>query len=135
VCYPHNQDEVTPEKKVGLDLATGKCIYPSKLGIWDNYRVKAQLLNLGYAVSLCLSHTSTVLSLSQALFSLALSLTHTHTHVLCLSLLVLSSLIAWLCFCVLLYCCIVGLCCSTLMAIKLLMVDEIIRAGRKMGRD
>jgi len=54
--------------QVGLDLETGKPMLPAKLGIWDNYRVKKQLLHLG-----------------------------------------------------------------SLIAIKLLLVDEVMRAGRKMG--
>ncbi len=53
---------------VGVDIDTGKCIQPHKVGIWDNYRVKKQFLHLG-----------------------------------------------------------------SLIAIKLLLVDEVMRAGRKMG--
>jgi len=53
---------------VGIDIDNGKAILPAKVGIWDNYRVKKQLLHLG-----------------------------------------------------------------TLIAIKLLLVDEVMRAGRKMG--
>eukprot|EP00919_Chromeraceae_sp_WS-2016_P051978 GHVR01123181.1.p1 GENE.GHVR01123181.1~~GHVR01123181.1.p1 ORF type:complete len:549 (-),score=139.98 GHVR01123181.1:34-1680(-) len=33
-------------KKVGLDLLTGEPCYPEDEGIWDNYRVKRQLLSL-----------------------------------------------------------------------------------------
>lgn len=54
---------------VGLDVETGKPMLPAKAGIWDNHRVKKQLLHLG-----------------------------------------------------------------TLIAVKLLLVDEVIRAGRKMGK-
>mmetsp|Transcript_19166 Transcript_19166/g.34245 ORF Transcript_19166/g.34245 Transcript_19166/m.34245 type:complete len:545 (+) Transcript_19166:76-1710(+) len=38
--------------KVGLDLATGKCLMPADLGIWDNVRVKRQLLHLGSLVAM-----------------------------------------------------------------------------------
>lgn len=54
--------------RIGIDLETGKAIVPEKTGVWDNFRVKKQLLHLG-----------------------------------------------------------------SLMAMKLLLVDEVIRAGRKMG--
>jgi len=61
-------DEADDGTVVGLDITTGKAILPDKLGIWDNYRVKKQLLHLG-----------------------------------------------------------------SLIAVKLLLVDEVMRAGRKMG--
>jgi len=54
--------------RIGIDLETGKAILPEKTGVWDNLRVKKQLLHLG-----------------------------------------------------------------SMMAMKLLLVDEVIRAGRKMG--
>jgi len=54
---------------VGIDIDSGKPMEPSKAGIFDNYRVKKQLLHLG-----------------------------------------------------------------SLIAIKLLLVDEVMRAGRKMGK-
>ena len=57
-----------PHSQVGLDIETGKPILPAQQGIFDNYRVKKQLLHLG-----------------------------------------------------------------SLIAIKLLLVDEVMRAGRKMG--
>lgn len=62
-------DEAANNNRVGLDIESGKPILPEKLGIWDNFRVKKQLLHLG-----------------------------------------------------------------SLIAIKLLLVDEIMRAGRKMGK-
>ena len=61
-------DEAGKGSRVGLDIETGKASLPEKSGVWDNYRVKKQLLHLG-----------------------------------------------------------------SLIAIKLLLVDEVIRAGRKMG--
>lgn len=62
-------DEAGKGNRVGLDIETGKCNLPEKIGIWDSYRVKKQFLHLG-----------------------------------------------------------------SLIAIKLLLVDEVIRAGKKMGK-
>lgn len=63
-------EESAKGNKVGLDIVTGKPMLPEKAGIWDNVRVKKQLLHLG-----------------------------------------------------------------SIIAIKLLLVDEIMRAGRKMGKE
>lgn len=63
-------DEVNKGSRVGIDITTGKPMLPDKAGVWDNYRVKKQLLHLG-----------------------------------------------------------------SLIAEKLLLVDEVMRAGRKMGKD
>jgi T-complex protein 1 subunit zeta len=67
-CLLTLMEESASGLAVGLDIDNGKAILPAKVGIWDNYRVKKQLLHLG-----------------------------------------------------------------TLIAIKLLLVDEVMRAGRKMG--
>ena len=61
-------DEVAKGQRVGVDVETGRAMLPDKMGVWDNVRVKKQLLHLG-----------------------------------------------------------------SLIAIKLLLVDEVMRAGRKMG--
>lgn len=37
---------------VGLDIETGQCIQPQKLGIWDNHRVKKQFLHLGSLIAM-----------------------------------------------------------------------------------
>lgn len=37
---------------VGLDIETGACLQPEKLGIWDNYRVKKQFLHLGSLIAM-----------------------------------------------------------------------------------
>lgn len=37
--------------QVGVDLDTGKPMLPAKLGIWDNVRVKKQLLHLGSMIA------------------------------------------------------------------------------------
>jgi hypothetical protein len=34
--------------RVGIDIETGLCLMPDKIGIWDNYCVKRQFLHLGY---------------------------------------------------------------------------------------
>ena len=40
------QDEYTSGgQPVGLDLSTGEPMLPSDEGVWDNYRVKRQLLH------------------------------------------------------------------------------------------
>jgi len=61
-------DETKKGNRVGIDVDTGKPLLPEKVGVWDNARVKKQLLHLG-----------------------------------------------------------------SMMAINLLLVDEVIRAGKKMG--
>jgi T-complex protein 1 subunit zeta len=38
--------------QVGLDIETGKPILPAQQGIWDNYRVKKQLLHLGSLIAI-----------------------------------------------------------------------------------
>jgi len=38
--------------RVGIDIETGKPLLPEKVGIWDNYRVKKQLLHLGSLMSM-----------------------------------------------------------------------------------
>jgi T-complex protein 1 subunit zeta len=40
-----NLQEESKDHVVGLDLATGECLSPEEEGIWDNYRVKRQILN------------------------------------------------------------------------------------------
>ena len=40
-------DQATTGAVVGLDLETGKCLQPAKLGIWDNVCVKRLFLHLG----------------------------------------------------------------------------------------
>jgi len=46
-CILRLQSEYNDTKApVGLDLSTGDCISPSMEGIWDNYCVKRQMLNL-----------------------------------------------------------------------------------------
>lgn len=43
------QDEYTSSKQcVGLDLSTGEPMIPADEGIWDNYRVKRQLIHSWY---------------------------------------------------------------------------------------
>lgn len=37
---------------IGLDVDTGKCLQPHKLGIWDNTRVKRQFLHLGSLIAM-----------------------------------------------------------------------------------
>jgi T-complex protein 1 subunit zeta len=37
--------EESKDHVVGLDLVTGECLSPEEEGIWDNYRVKRQILN------------------------------------------------------------------------------------------
>lgn len=46
-------DLVDQAKKhmVGLDVATGKCLLPEKVGIWDNTCVKRQFLHLGSLIA------------------------------------------------------------------------------------
>lgn len=40
------QEEYTDAKApVGIDLSSGEALVPSDTGIWDNYRVKRQLLH------------------------------------------------------------------------------------------
>lgn len=39
------QDEASEGHVVGLDLQSGEPIDPTVMGIWDNYRVKRQMLN------------------------------------------------------------------------------------------
>lgn len=68
-CLIAVMEEAAKGAQVGIDVDTGKAILPGKLGIWDNHRVKKQLLHLG-----------------------------------------------------------------TLIAVKLLLVDEVMRAGRNMGK-
>lgn len=41
----HLQDEEAEGRVVGIDLQSGDPIDPSALGIWDNYRVKRQMLH------------------------------------------------------------------------------------------
>ncbi len=44
--------EQSRSARVGLDIITGKCLLPEKVGIWDNTRVKRQLLHLGSLVAM-----------------------------------------------------------------------------------
>jgi T-complex protein 1 subunit zeta len=44
-------DESAKGAQVVIDINTGKAILPAKLGIWDNYRVKKQLLHLGSLIA------------------------------------------------------------------------------------
>lgn len=43
------QEEQAEGNVVGLDLQTGEPIDPTVQGIWDNYRVKRQMLHSWYA--------------------------------------------------------------------------------------
>ena len=43
------QEEQAEGNIVGLDLQTGEPIDPTIQGIWDNYRVKRQMLHSWYA--------------------------------------------------------------------------------------
>uniref|UniRef100_A0A6U3FFP7 Uncharacterized protein n=1 Tax=Bigelowiella natans TaxID=227086 RepID=A0A6U3FFP7_BIGNA len=47
-------EEANGEEKprVGLDIVTGKSLLPESVGIWDNVRVKRQLLHLGSLVAM-----------------------------------------------------------------------------------
>ena len=54
LCAPQDtliklQEEVTKSGGVaiGLDVTTGLPMLPEQVGIWDNFRVKKQLLSLG----------------------------------------------------------------------------------------
>lgn len=42
------QEEYLGGHIAGLDMATGDPMDPAEAGIWDNYRVKRQLLNSWY---------------------------------------------------------------------------------------
>lgn len=42
------QEEYLGGHIAGLDMATGDPMNPAEAGIWDNYRVKRQLLNSWY---------------------------------------------------------------------------------------
>lgn len=44
-------EEASKGSAVGVDLETGKPMLPSKVGVWDNYRVKKQLLHLGTMIA------------------------------------------------------------------------------------
>ena len=46
------QDEIKKENmKGGLDVLTGKALLPSIEGIWDNYRVKRQFIQLSTVIA------------------------------------------------------------------------------------
>ena len=46
------QDEIKKENmKGGLDVITGKALLPSIEGIWDNYRVKRQFIQLSTVIA------------------------------------------------------------------------------------
>ena len=46
------QDEIKKENmKGGLDVMTGKALLPSIEGIWDNYRVKRQFIQLSTVIA------------------------------------------------------------------------------------
>ena len=42
---------------VGLDLSSGEAMNPSDEGVWDNYRVKRQLLHSWYMCLVLISFT------------------------------------------------------------------------------
>jgi T-complex protein 1 subunit zeta len=44
-------EEASKGSPVGVDLDTGKPMLPSKVGVWDNHRVKKQLLHLGTMIA------------------------------------------------------------------------------------
>ena len=46
------QDEAAEGNVVGLDLQSGEPIDPTVAGIWDNYRVKRQMLHSWYVTTL-----------------------------------------------------------------------------------
>lgn len=48
-CLPCAQEEQAEGNVVGLDLQSGEPIDPTVEGIWDNYRVKRQMLHSWYA--------------------------------------------------------------------------------------
>lgn len=41
----HAQEETAAGKIVGVDLSTGEPKDPEELGVWDNWRVKRQMLD------------------------------------------------------------------------------------------
>ena len=46
------QDEIKKENmQGGLDVITGKALLPSIEGIWDNYRVKRQFIQLSTVIA------------------------------------------------------------------------------------
>lgn len=47
------QDEQAEGNTVGLDLQSGEPFDPTVEGIWDNYRVKRQMLHSWYVLMLC----------------------------------------------------------------------------------
>ena len=49
MCMHTTQDEQADGNIVGIDLQSGEPFDPTVEGIWDNYRVKRQMLHSWYA--------------------------------------------------------------------------------------
>jgi len=55
------QDELTEDNIVGLDLQSGDPFDPTVEGIWDNYRVKRQMLHSCSVIAINLLSTDEIL--------------------------------------------------------------------------
>ena len=45
MCKMVQEEYADAKAPVGIDLSSGEALVPSDTGIWDNYRVKRQLLH------------------------------------------------------------------------------------------